>query len=156
MKGTNVSAELENQIASEMVHVSRQMIRKGAQAMESLSIGMGQLPILKLLSDNGTMTQRRISEEIRVTPATICGTIKRMERSGLVKRSTAEADGRVSCVSLTADGAERCARAFEVIGDSYATMLGGFSDDECRQLLGFIRRMGENLTQSMEDADENW
>ena len=39
-----------------------------------------------MLSDHGEMAQRRLAEEIRVTPATVCGTLKRMERAGLIER----------------------------------------------------------------------
>ena len=54
--------------------------------MESLNVGFGQAAILKVLSDHGEMAQRRLAEEIRVTPATVCGTLKRMERAGLIDR----------------------------------------------------------------------
>ena len=74
---------LENGIAFEVMHIYRRMLQRGSQAMERMNIGVGQVPILGLLSENGTMTQRQIAEKIRVTPATICGTMKRMEKAPL-------------------------------------------------------------------------
>lgn len=152
--------EYENSIAEEIMHVSRRLLQRGAQMMESMNIGVGQVPILKLLSDNGTMTQRQIAEEIRVTPATICGTIKRMERAGLIQRASTERDGRVTCISLTDEGRQRTEQAAKIIELSHRELLRGFSEEECRQMENFVRRMGENLTRVIgmteeEQTDEN-
>lgn len=145
---------LENGIAGEIMHVYRRLLQRGAQTMESLNIGVGQAPILNLLKENGTMTQRQIAEEIRVTPATICGTIKRMERAGLIQRASNERDGRVTCISLTDEGCERARQALEVIQLSHKELLRGFSEEECRQLEKYVRRMGENLMRAIGTAEE--
>lgn len=146
--------EYENSIAEEIMHVSRRLLQRGAQMMEDMNIGVGQVPILKLLSDNGTMTQRQIAEEIRVTPATICGTIKRMERAGLIQRASTERDGRVTCISLTDEGRLRTKQAAKIIELSHRELLHGFSEEECRRMEDFVRRMGENLVRAIGMADE--
>lgn len=146
--------EYENGIAEEIMHVSRRLFQHGAQMMENMNIGVGQVPILKLLSDNGTMTQRQIAEEIRVTPATICGTIKRMERAGLIRRASSERDARVTCISLTDEGSERARQALQVIQLSHKELLRGFSEEECRRLEEYVRRMGENLVRAIGTAEE--
>ena len=154
MRETHLNTELENEIATEVMHVSRRLIQRGARVIEKLNIGVGQVPILKLLSDNGTMTQRQIAEETRVTPATICCTLNRMEMSGLVQRAVGEEDGRVSCVSLTDEGRARCEQALAALRLPYGEILEGFSEAECRQLLDFVRRMGGNLTRTDEEQSE--
>ena len=100
------------------------------------------------------MAQRRLAEEIRVTPATVCGTLKRMERAGLIERSAAEGDARVSLVRLSAEGQRRFAEASSAIERTYCEMLSGFSDDECRLILGVARRMGQNLTGGAEEQTD--
>lgn len=154
MRENILRTELENGIATEILHVSRRLIQRGTRAMETLNIGVGQLPILQLLNENGTMTQRQIAEKIRVTPATICGTIKRMEKAGLIARTAAVEDGRVSCVSLTEEGVVRCRQAMAVIDLPYGEMLAGFSEEECRTLQEFVKRMGENLSRAVDTSEE--
>ena len=144
----------KNNIAGEIMHVYRRLLQRSARTMESMNIGVGQVPILKLLTENGTMTQRQIADEIRVTPATICGTIKRMERASLIQRAAAETDGRVTCISLTDAGKNLADRAFNAFAQAHEDMLRGFSDEERVQLAEFVRRMGENLTQAVEQAEE--
>ena len=82
MGETQAEFMLRDEIATEIVHISRRLMQRTARAMESLNVGFGQAAILKVLSDHGEMAQRRLAEEIRVTPATVCGTLKRMERPG--------------------------------------------------------------------------
>lgn len=146
--------KLQNQIASEIMHISRQLFQRGARTMESMNIGVGQVPILELLKANGTMTQRQIAEKIRVTPATICGTIKRMERAGLIRRASMESDGRVTCISLTETGDLLTAKAREAIEHAHQNLLSGFSEEECVQLQGFINRISNNLTHSAQSENE--
>lgn len=153
MREDRLSPELEKDIASEMMHVSRKLLRRSVQAMEALNIGVGQLPILRLLWEEGTLTQRQLAEKIRVTPATICGTVKRMEKSGLICRSASKEDARVSRVSMTEEGRLRYEQAATAMGLPYGEMLAGFTERECRQLQDFIRRMGENLGEG-EEKDE--
>ena len=148
------SRALRDEIATEIMHVARRLMQRTSHAMERQGVGMGQIPILKLLDENGTMTQRQLAEEIRVTPATICGTLKRMERAGLVRRTQAREDARVSCVSLTEEG-KACVRKVEaIIEQRYDDMMAGFSEEECRLMCNFARRMGENLMRSMGHAEE--
>lgn len=146
---------MKSDIAIEVMHVYRRLLQRGTQMMESMNIGVGQVPILKLLSQNGVMTQRQIAEEIRVTPATICGTMKRMERAGLIRRTAAERDGRVTCISLTDEGRNLVDKAFGAFEQAHEDMLDGFSEEECRQLAEFVRRMGANLTRTIESAEED-
>ena len=145
---------LETSIAFEVMHIYRRMLQHGSQAMERMNIGVGQFPILRLLGENGTMTQRQIAEEIRVTPATICGTMKRMEKAGLIRREPNANDGRVNCISLTDEGRARMTEAKAAIDQSHSEMLAGFSQEELQMLYGFVRRMGENLMRAVDTAEE--
>ena len=154
MGETQAEFMLRDEIATEIVHISRRLMQRTARARESLNVGFGQAVILKVLSDHGEMAQRRLAEEIRVTPATVCGTLKRMERAGLIERSAAEGDARVSLVRLSAEGQRRFAEASSAIERTYCEMLSGFSDDECRLILGVARRMGQNLTGGAEEQTD--
>ena len=145
---------LENSIAFEVMHIYRRMLQRGSHAMERMNIGVGQVPILGLLAENGTMTQRQIAEEIRVTPATICGTMKRMEKAGLIRRESNAKDGRVNCISLTDEGRVRMTEAKAAIDQSHSEMLAGFGEEELRMLYGFVKRMGENLMRAVDMAEE--
>ena len=153
MRDNHWNSELMGEIATEIMHVSRQLVQRGVRAMGTLDIGIGQLPVLRLLSENGPMTQGALAEEMRVTPATISATVRRMERGGLIRRTPAEMDGRILYVSLTDKGAARCAQASEAMALPYDEMFAGFSEDECRLARDFVRRMAENLSRGVEEPE---
>ena len=134
-----------NVMINELVYVTRNLLQRGGRSMEELGIGIGQLPILKFLREEGTMTQRQLAEKIRVTPATVSGTLKRMEKSGMIRRCASEEDARVSCVSLTEQGKCCCDEADERFRALFYELMNGFEEEECRILENFILRMSENL-----------
>lgn len=144
----------ENGIAAELMHAHRRLLQYSTQVMEAMNIGVGQVIILKLLKEKGTMTQRQIADESRVTPATICGTLKRMERAGLIHRKPDQRDARVSRVTLTEEGAALCDRAIQAMQETGENMLNGFSEAESKQLHSLLLRVSGNLLTAMERNNE--
>lgn len=134
-----------------LLHTSHRRFRLCEVLLERLGIGPGQMPVLGELSHRGQMTQRELAEHARVTAATISGTLKRMERAGLVKRSSDASDARVSIVRLTDKGAACSDEAVRLFTRADTRMLDGFSEEEMAQLLGFFQRMRDNLQQALEE-----
>ena len=116
------------------------------EGVSDLHIEVGVPPVIRL---HGEMTQRQLAEHTHVTAATISGTLKRMERAGLVYRTDDEKDARVSIVRLTEDGKELGKQASELFARTDVSMLEGFSDEECDMLLGFLGRMRDNVCRSL-------
>ena len=87
--------------------VTRNRFQLSELLLDRMGIGPGQMPILGELRWHGEMTQRQLAEHTHVTAATISGTLKRMERAGLVYRTDDEKDARISIVRLTDEGKER-------------------------------------------------
>lgn len=112
---------------------------------ETLGIGPGQVPILLELGRHEQLSQRDLAEKVRVTPATISGTLKRLEKSGLVVRKAMEDDMRVSLVSLSDSGKKLLQEAQAVFRKADDIPLRGFSDQERSTLLEYFRRMLRNM-----------
>ena len=87
--------------------------------------------------------------------ATISGTLKRMERAGLIQRTGDEADARVSIVQLTEKGECCSEEAVRLFTQTDTDMLQGFSEEELAQLRGYLQRMGENVERALEAAMES-
>lgn len=139
-----------------LLHTSRRRFQLSELRLEKLGIGPGQMPVLGELNLHRRMTQRELAEHTHVTAATISGTLKRMERAGLVKRSEDEADARVSIVELTEKGQNCSDEATCLFMETDADMLEGFSEEELTQLLGYLNRMHDNVCRALEaDAEAN-
>ena len=151
---TGVISVCRTAVGRALVHTSRRHFQLCELRLEELSIGPGQMPVLRELSRHKKMTQRELAEHTHVTAATISGTLKRMERADLVQRSEDESDARVSIVELTEKGRDCSAEALRLFSETDNSMLQGFSDEELVQLLDFLNRMHDNLRQSLDNIND--
>lgn len=135
-----------------LLHTSRRRFQLSEMRLEEVGIGPGQMPVLGELNRHRKLTQRELAEHTRVTAATISGTLKRMERAGLVKRSEDEADARVSIVELTEKGQNCSDEAIRLFMETDANMMEGFTEEEMSQLLGYLNRMHDNVCRALETA----
>jgi DNA-binding MarR family transcriptional regulator len=117
--------------------------------MDSRGLGkVGQPTILFMLRNHEVAAecdQKGFSVALGVSPATIAVSIKRMERAGLVCKSTDPNDLRRNHLTITDKGlrlVDDCIRAFQHVD---AGTFKGFSEEERKQLEGYYRRMIENL-----------
>lgn len=129
-------------IIQQIVWLSRKHFQISTRMMEESGLLSGQIPVLMELSHHGALSQRELAEKAHVTAATMSGTLKRMERSGLICRTTDENDARVFRVQLTEEGHAQCEKARQAFHQSCHLMLGGLDEDSLhalRDLLGRIR-----------------
>jgi len=129
--------------------VSRMHRRCLNKEMENRGLGkVGQPMILFMLRDHEVAAecdQKGFSEALGVSPATVAVSIKRMEKAGLVCKSTDPNDQRRNHLAITDKGlrlVEDCIRAFHCVD---VGMFKGFSKEERKQLEKYYRRMMQNL-----------
>ena|SRR5271165_1944999 len=63
-----------------------------------------QFAVLRLLSSRGGLPMNTLSEELKVSPPVITGIVDRLEKKGLLKRTTSSVDRRRTDIDLTDDG----------------------------------------------------
>ncbi len=74
------------------------------QLIQRCSVTAPQLVCLHTLAEEGTLTSRRLAEEVHVNPSTLVGILDRLERKGLVERQRGQRDRRSVFLSLTEQG----------------------------------------------------
>ncbi|PPG92967.1 hypothetical protein C5C39_02130 [Rathayibacter sp. AY1F3] len=88
----------------------------------------------------GPMRPTALSEALGTGASYISKIVGRLERDGLVRRTTDPTDRRASLVSLT-DAGETAARGVYALGDRMiAEVLAGWSDDEVRRYTELTER----------------
>ena len=146
----DIQLTVRETIGRTLNRVTRSRFQLCEVLLERMGIGPGQVPILGELRFHGEMTQRQLAEHTHVTAATISGTLKRMERAGLVYRTDDEKDARISIVRLTEEGKEQEVQASELFVRTDMNMLEGFTEEECETLLSYLERMSKNVCQALE------
>ncbi len=111
-------------------------------------VSTGQPPVLFLLRLRGPMSQRELARALGLTAATMTVTLRRMEKAGLITRTTDETDKRIQRVAITQAGLEVCSRSWQAMCAADLEMFEGFSPQEIGALCETMERMLENLVRS--------
>ncbi len=102
--------------------------------LEQLGLHRGQGFILWRLSCQDGLAQGELARSLNITPATVSGTLRRMEQAGWVTRRSDTHDQRVSRVFLSEEGRRvqrKLAKAFRSLEDE---LLAALTPDEEVQL----------------------
>ncbi len=135
-------------IIRQIIHLSRQHFQLSSSFLEETGIGSGQVPVLLELERSGELNQRELAERTRVTPATMSGTLKRMERAGLIARTTDENDARISRVRLTEAGHAQCDNAHRGFDRACEQMLSVLDEESLAALSALLTRVEDALPPS--------
>jgi len=110
----------------------------------------GQPFVLRVLWGEEGVTHSELAEKLRVQPATITNTLKRMEKAGFVERRHDAQDQRVSRVYLTDAGRNVRSAVGEVWGELEERAFSGFSSDEVATFRRLLVHVRDNLMQKDE------
>ena len=100
------------------------------RSLSVLNLSNGQGGVISALGRNGALTQNELAKFRQVTPATISIMIDRMERDGLVTRSSEKANSRSNKVVLTDKGWDLYKKLDELMTTEAQTVFSTLTDDE--------------------------
>ncbi len=116
---------------------SRRLARHG--------LTFGLWPFLRALWEEDGLTQRQLSERVRMKGPTTVAAVNRLEQRGLVKRSHNEHDGRKINVFLTSEGR----RIYDLVMPEVAAVnrqgIAGLSESEQADLKRLLRGLRGNM-----------
>jgi len=108
-------------------------------------VNTGQFPVLLMLWERDGVTQTELVTQLAVEQPTMAGTLKRMERDGLIRRVPDPADGRQSRIQLTRRGRGLEDTLTSAARDTNGVALDGLTSAESAQLMKLVKRMIANL-----------
>ena len=135
----------ENSIDYLFARISRLHQSRIRNLLHKFDLDRGQPPILFMLLEKDGRTQREISDNLQLTPATISVMIQRMEKSGLLTRKTDEEDLRVTRVYLTEKSKELQPEIEDVFRQIEEETFSGFTMEEKILLRRFFLQIEDNL-----------
>ncbi len=106
----------------------------------------GQGPVLDYIEKHPRCTQAEAADALGVSPPSITCSVKRMENSGLIVKSSDANDMRCTRLELTEKGREtniKVKEEFEKLDDE---MLAGISEEEKAVFMNIYERMAANLS----------
>lgn len=105
----------------------------------------GQLPILQYIAEHNNCTQRQLADTLQVSAPSIATSVKRMQKSGMLKKTADEGDLRCNRISITEKGRKSAEFGTQVFDAIDRRMFRGFSEGECEEFCGYLSRLIGNL-----------
>ena len=144
---------------SEAIRLSWEVHSLHKQCMSRLlcnqNIHFGQPPLLfTLQKQGGTCNQNDLAKELKVSPAAIAVSLKRMEKAGLVHRIQDPNDLRSNRVELTERGLDAAEQARLNMRKTMEMAFLGFSDEDYKRFVSLCQQMSDNLKNFKNQLDE--
>lgn len=111
----------------------------------------GQVAVMKELSKKEGMSQKELADALHIKPPTVAVSVKRMEKSGFIKRQQDEFDQRMSRLYLTENGKNICDEMLKIVDDNEKILFAGFEEGEVYLFKRFLKQMIDNLANSLPD-----
>ncbi len=108
-----------------------------------------QFVLLACLAEHDAITQQDLARRASSDPSTIRAMLVLLEGRGLVARERHPDDSRARLVTLTAKGRRLFQRLWGTSEPIRVQLLAGFSADETESVIGFLRRLIENMAAAM-------
>ena len=124
----------------------RSFTRNFSGRIEKHGVSFGLWPFLRALWEEDGLTQRELSERVRMKGSTTVAAINRLEQKGLVRRVNNKSDARKINVFLTAKGRriyDSCMPEVEAVNTQG---LSGLSKREQQDLKALLKRLRANMT----------
>lgn len=133
----------------EMVHklISTSLVHRChiTRAAQKAGLYYGQPMILEYIHDHTLCTQKELADSLHISPASVATSIKRLEKSGYVLRTTDKSDVRKNRLSLTDSGTDVLNGFRRICDETDKEMFAGFSAEECEMLCNYLDRLYTNL-----------
>lgn len=143
-----------NSIYSVFFDVIKLHYKRSQEILDSIGIYPGQPPVLIVLTYSDGLSQRELSDKIRIKPATMTVMLGRMEKAGLVVRKSDPNDQRISRVYITDKGREVKKEFDKVFQQIEEECFSNFTEEEKILLRRLLMQMRDNLLNKC-DKKEN-
>lgn len=102
---------------------------------EKQACNMACLPILKVLKQQGSMSQSAIARELHHSDAAVSRQIGILAEDGLVEAGTDKHNRRATLVELTSSGEKLLGELENTVTDFLTEVLSAMSDEQLQQLI---------------------
>ena len=127
---------------------NRAMNREFSDRIARHGVSLGLWPFLRALWEGDGITQRELSEKVRMKGATTVAALNKLEDRGLVRREGNKKDARKINVFLTADGRKVYRKVIPEVEAVNTQCLENLSLLERSAFKDMIRRVRNSVTSS--------
>jgi MarR family transcriptional regulator for hemolysin len=128
-----------------VMRLSRLMARLADARLSPLGVGVASYPVFSILSRQGGLTQKQLTEMLNVEQSSMAQLLGRMERDGFIVRKKDPADARSSLIYLTELATATFPKIEAIMAEGNDLAVNGMTDAQIDMSLELLRRMIANL-----------
>ncbi|WP_125706342.1 MarR family winged helix-turn-helix transcriptional regulator [Lacticaseibacillus daqingensis] len=113
----------------------------------------GQLRVLRLLATHDKLTNAELVEALDIRPSSVSALVTKLEGAGLISRTPAEDDKRVSLISLTDEGRQLINDSRTQKDQLSEALFDALDPTEQAQLAGLLRKLTAGLDENPPQID---
>ena len=125
---------------------NRAMNREFSDRIARHGVTLGLWPFLRALWESDGLTQRELSEKVRMKGPTTVAALNKLEDKGLVRRQSNKNDARKINVFLTPEGRKTYRKVIPEVETVNRQVLSELTDKEQAAFKDMIRRMRNSVT----------
>ena len=148
MSADNDYFDPEDSVGFLLWDANRAMCREFSERMAPHGVTLGLWPFLRALWDQDGLTQRELSEKVRMKGPTTVAALNKLEEKGLVRREGNKADARKINVYLTPDGRKMYRRVMPEVKAINLHVLNDLSPNEQATFKDLIKRVRNSVAAS--------
>ncbi|MBQ3355679.1 MAG: winged helix-turn-helix transcriptional regulator [Oscillospiraceae bacterium] len=138
-----------------MIHRMELLIRYRLRLEDGALIPPVQMRMLEYIERYEGCTQAELADHMRVTPASIAQSVKRMENTGYVTRAAVSGNLRANSLRITDNGKRAAANCRCVFDQLERDILMNFTESERTVLYELLERLMRNLESKDTDQMNN-
>lgn len=137
--------DLLKEIFSTFTGMQRLMHSQFQRAFEELKIAPSQLQLLFIIEDAQPISLKDLAARTYLTPGAITQLIDILVENNYISRTPHEKDRRITCVSMTALGAEKITALKARKQEMYEQVVSNLNNEELRVYLKVQQKMIQHL-----------
>ena len=143
----------EEDLQNLFIRLTHLYFKKAFALVKDTGIHPKQVPLIGLVCCREGISQKEISQALRISPPTVAVSIKRLEKAGIIERRADGKDQRLSRIFLTEKGRAVTGKVRECIKEKEKALFKGFSESEVCLLRRFFLQMIQNLEEDDKEKD---
>src|SRR6201996_3536631 len=112
------------------------------RSINAQGLGISDCMVLEVLLHKGPLTISVIGKKVLLASASMTSAIDRLEKRGLVRRTTCNSDRRIRLIELTCDGKKFIEEIYARHEKDLESITSGLSDEERRTLYDGLKKVG--------------
>ena len=125
---------------------NRAMNREFSERIAQHGVSLGLWPFLRALWERDGLTQRELSEKVRMKGPTTVAALNKLEERGLVRREENKKDARKINVFLTSDGRKVYRKVIPEVEAVNRQCMNALSEQEQNEFKDMIKRIRNSIT----------